>query len=444
MSRRSRFAARPRLEILDERCVLSALTPGQISSAYGLNAITFSNGTVKGTGEGQTIAIVDAFNDPTIYSDLTAFDQKYGLPNLNLTTSPATNAASSTAAGSFTAASLGSSTDAGWNEEEALDVEMAHAMAPGANIVLVEAADASMTSLLAAVNYAKSISSVSVISMSWGSSEFRGETAFDSVFTTPAGHTGITFLAAAGDSGAGAEWPASSPNVVSVGGTSLTVSTSGTRASETAWSGTGGGFSRYEAEPSYQTSVQSTGLRTTPDVSAVADPNTGVIIVSGGQQIQVGGTSISTPIWGGLIAIADQGLATTGKSSLDGATQTLPELYAAPSGSFNDVTSSGFRSRATTGYDTATGLGTPNAATLVPNLAGTTTTTTSSGTTTGGGTTTTTGGGTTSTGGGTTPVTPPKPPSRWTWWGSNGYWWGGFFSRSPGQSAAIPGRPFWF
>jgi subtilase family serine protease len=116
MSRRSRLAARPRFEILEERCVLSTLTPSQLNSAYGLNAITYSNGTVKGTGEGQTIAIVDAFNDPTIYSDLTAFDQKYGLPNLNLTTSPATNAASSTAAGSFTAASLGSSTDAGWNE----------------------------------------------------------------------------------------------------------------------------------------------------------------------------------------------------------------------------------------------------------------------------------------------------------------------------------------
>src|SRR4051812_7453292 len=119
MSRRSRLAARPRFEILDDRCVLSTLTPGQLSSAYGLNAITYSNGTVKGTGEGHTIAIVDAYSDPTIYSDLTAFDAKYGLPNPTLTASPASNAASSTASGSFTAYSLGSATDSGWSEETA-------------------------------------------------------------------------------------------------------------------------------------------------------------------------------------------------------------------------------------------------------------------------------------------------------------------------------------
>ena len=444
MTRRNRRAARPRLECLDDRCLLSTLTPTQLNSAYGLNAVSYLNGTVKGDGKGQTIAIVDAYHDSTISSDLAAFDQKYNLPALSLTSSPASNSPTSTALGSFTQYNLaGSRTDAGWNQEEALDVEWAHAVAPGANIILVEAASASLTDLVAAVNYAKSIPSVSVVSMSWGSSEFSGETAYDSVFTTPAGHAGITFLAASGDSGAGAEWPASSPNVVSVGGTSLAVGSSGTRVSETAWSGSGGGTSRYEAEPSYQASVQSTGRRTTPDVAALADPNTGVIVVSAGRQYQIGGTSLASPIWAGLIAVADQGLAISGKPTLNGATQALPMLYAAPSGSFNDVTS-GATGRAKAGYDTATGLGSPNAGTLVKYLAGVTTATT----TTGGGTTTT-GGGSTTTGGGTTPVTPQPPRHRQAppWWcSSSGFGssrWGGIFARTVGQSWISAGRQSW-
>src|SRR5580698_2161891 len=115
MSRRNRLAVRPRLELLDQRCLLSAVTPAQLDSAYGLSAITFSNGTVKGTGEGQTIAIVDAYNDPTIYSDLTAFDAKYGHPNPTSTTSPVTNSPTSTNLPSFSTVSETSIKDSGWN-----------------------------------------------------------------------------------------------------------------------------------------------------------------------------------------------------------------------------------------------------------------------------------------------------------------------------------------
>ncbi|WP_435010676.1 S53 family peptidase [Tundrisphaera lichenicola] len=439
MTRQWRLAARPRLEILDERCVLSTITPSQLGSAYGLNSISFLNGTVQGNGKGQTIAIIDAYHDSTIYSDLTAFDQKYNLPGLTLTSRPVANSPTSKALGSFSQYNLGGSrTDAGWNQETALDVEWAHAVAPGANIILVEAASSSLTDMLAAVKFAKSISSVSVVSMSWGSAEFSGQTSYDSIFTTPSGHGGITFLASSGDSGAGAEWPASSPNVVSVGGTSLAVNSSGARVSETYWSGSGGGISRYEPEPAYQRSVQSTGKRTTPDVAALADPNTGVIIVSGGRQYQIGGTSLSSPIWAGLIAIADQGLAIGGKTSLDGATQTLPMIYAAPVGSFFDVTS-GPGSRATVGYDTATGLGTPNAQPLISYLTSGTTTTTGTGGTTSGT------GGTTTTGGGTTPVTPPKQPHRRQpprWWYKN-HRSGGFHARTIGQSPTGGWRPSW-
>ena len=421
MIRRSRRAACPRLEVLEGRMVLSALTPAQLTSAYGLNAISFSsNGsTVKGDGTGQTIAIIDVYHDANLATELATFNARYGLPTSTLSV---VNLA-------------GSRTNAGWAEEEALDVEWAHAVAPGANILVVEAKSASSTDLLAAVAVAKATAGVSVVSMSWGTSEFRGETAYDSVFTTPAGHTGITYLASSGDDGAGVEWPAASPNVVAVGGTSLLLTSAGTRASESAWSGSGGGVSQYEAEPSYQLSRQTSGRRTTPDVSLDADPNTGVSVYSkaGGGWIQVGGTSLASPVWAGLVAIIDQGRALSGKGTLDGATQTLPDLYAAPATAYNDVTTG---SRATIGYDTSTGLGTPIAATLVatlvadPNLGAAISTTTTTTTTTTPPTTTTT---TTTTPPTTTTTTPPRRPSG-GWWFMGRYF--GFSVTGNGSSTS--------
>ena len=429
MTRRSRLVIRPRLEALEIRAVLSSLTPAQLTSAYGLNAVTFSSSTgstIKGDGTGQTIAIIDVDHDVNLATELATFDARYGIAPANL------------AVANF----AGNRTDSGWSEEEALDVEWAHAVAPAARLLVVEAASASASDLLAAVNYARSVAGVSVVSMSWGTSEFAGETSYDSTFTTPAGHTGITFLASSGDSGAGSEWPASSINVVAVGGTSLSLSPSGSKLAESAWSGSGGGYSSYEAEPSYQTRVQATGRRGSVDVALDADPNTGVSVysVAGGGWIQVGGTSLSAPVWAGLIAIADQGRAVVGKATLDGATQTLADLYAAPAGSFNDITSG---SRASTGYDTATGLGTPNATTLVAALvadpavgAATATGTTSTGTTT----TTTTGSGatTTTTGTGTTTTTHPTRP-RYPiggWWSTRSYF--GYSSAAPQDSWSLP------
>jgi subtilase family serine protease len=462
MRRRSRLAVRPNLEFIEARLVLSttstvavALTPAQIDSAYGLSAVTYSSGTVKGDGEGQTIAIIDAYNDPTIVSDLDKFDSLNGLTNPTSTSTPASNSATSTSTPSITVDDLaGSSTNSGWAMETALDVEMAHAAAPGANIVLVEASSATTSGLVAAVQAAEKIAGVSVISMSWGASEFSGETSLDSTFTTPSGHTPITFVASSGDSGAGTEWPAVSPNVVGVGGTTLTVSSTGAIASQSTWTGSGGGVSTYESKPVYQDSAVSGTKRESPDVAIDANPSSGVVIVSQGQQTQVGGTSLGSPVFAGLVAIADQGLSIAGKTTLS-STQTLNDLYSAPTGSFSDVTTG---SGATTGYDTVTGLGSPNATTLISDITGTSTTTTtgtgttgttgtgttgSTGTTgTGSGTTTTgtgsgsTGSGTTGTGGsGTTggtgsaptkpsrpPYAPPPPP----WWAGGGFFRRGF------------------
>jgi hypothetical protein len=350
----------------------TGLTPQQIQDAYGVNLIAFSSGTVSGDGAGETIAIVDAYKDSSIASDLAVFDQHYGLM----------------APPSFTVDNLGATTtDAGWDLETALDVEWAHAIAPAANIILVEAASSSLSSLFNAVSFASEQTGVSVVSMSWGTNEFLGESNYDGLFTTPAGHTNVAYVAASGDTGAwyGPEYPSVSPNVLAVGGTTLSLSSGNSYGSETGWSDSTGGFSgldsdfqSYESEPSYQTSTLqaaglSDGVRTTPDVSFNADPNSGVSVYDStpydGQSgwFQLGGTSAAAPAWAGIVAIADQGLATGGKGPLN-TTQVLTDLYSLPSSDFNDITSGFNGYSATTGYDLVTGLGSPKASLLVAGL----------------------------------------------------------------------------
>jgi hypothetical protein len=348
----------------------SGYTPVQILEAYnfystsGTNNISF-NGAL-GNGAGQTIAIVDAYNDPNIASDLAAFDAEFHLaapPSFSVlnekgqtTSLPAVDPSG------------------GWEMEEALDVEWAHAIAPGASIVLVEANGPNDVDLDTAVTTAARLPGVSVISMSWAGTESSGETSQDSIFTTPSGHQGVTFVAASGDSGSPSGYPAYSPNVVSVGGTSLYLNGNNSYQSESTWSGSGGGISAYEAEPSYQLSVQSTGKRTVPDVAFDADPNTGVAIYDSydnpsGPWTQVGGTSMAAPSWAGILAIVNQGRVAEGGTTLIGATQTLPALYSLPSSDFHDITtgSNGTYS-AKAGYDMVTGLGTPIASSLIPDM----------------------------------------------------------------------------
>ncbi len=289
-------------------------TPTQIRNAYGFSSVNFASGsgTVAGLGQGQTIAIVDAFNDPNIAKDLSVFDARYGL-----SIPPSLKVVNQNGGSSLPAA------DAGWAGEISLDVEWAHAIAPDANILLVEANSSSLNNLLSGVNYARNAPGVSVVSMSWGGNEFYGETSYDSYFTTPAGHQGVTFVAASGDSGvfSGPEWPAVSPNVLSVGGTSLDLqNASGTYGSETAWGNSTGGLSQLESTPSYQNGIPSADTqsisfswfggysvssnRSAPDVSYNADPNTGFAVYDSvpyqgfsGWQV-VGGTSAGAAVGG--------------------------------------------------------------------------------------------------------------------------------------------------
>ena len=345
----------------------SGFTPQQISQAYGFNQITFNNGSVKGDGSGQTIAIVDAYNQPNIVSDLAAFDSKYGLA-----------APPSFTVVNQTGGTTLPSSDTNWGMEESLDVEWAHAMAPGAKIVLVEANTSSMSDLTTAVSYARGLSNVSVVSMSWGSNggEFSTETSYDNDFTTPSGHNGVTFVASSGDNGSGGapEYPSVSPNVIAVGGTVLTTDTAGNYQSETGWSGSGGGISAYESQPKYQNGVvtQSSTMRTVPDVAynGASGSLYEVYDTSGyGGWIQVYGTSAGAPQWAALVAIADQGRALNGDGTLDGRSQTLPALYQMPSSDFHDITSgSNGAYSAGTGYDLVTGKGTPVANLVVNSL----------------------------------------------------------------------------
>ncbi len=335
----------------------TGLSPSQIKTAYGVNEIAF-DGNVVGNGAGQTIAIVDAFFDPNIQSDLSTFDAEYGL-------------AAPPSFTQFVESGLRSD-NASWALETALDVEWAHAIAPAASIDLVEA-EPDLTDLLSGVSFASSLRGVSVVSMSWGASEFSGESSLDGVFTTPSGHNGVTFVASSGDS-AVVEYPSASPNVLAVGGTTLNVTSNGTYVSETAWSDSGGGLSALEPGQSFQTAaLKASGLptnaRATPDVAFDANPSTGVSVfdsVGGVGWVQVGGTSVGAPSWAGLIAIADQGLALAGKGSLSNA---QADLYQLPSSDFNDITSGStpFHS-AGPGYDLVTGLGSPKANLLIPAL----------------------------------------------------------------------------
>ena len=246
---------------------------------------------------------------------------------------------------------------------------------------------------MSAVGSAASQPNVSVVSMSWGFVEglslvAEDEAQYDSYLTTPAGHQGVTFVASAGDNGVGVpQYPAFSPNVVAVGGTALQYNVEASSyGGESGWGayanggsaffGSGGGISQFEAEPAYQTGVQSTGFRTTPDVSFDADPTTGVWIADtynftgDNPWVVVGGTSLSAPAWAGLVGLVNQGRVAAGNATLNsaGPTEAQTALYNVPVGDYHDVTTGSNGYSAGVGYDLTTGLGTPLADQLIPDL----------------------------------------------------------------------------
>jgi subtilase family serine protease len=366
MRKRPRRGFRPLWEHLDCRCLPSGFTPDQIKAAYGLNAITFtpaSGPVVSGDGTGQTIALIEEYSDPNIQAALDVFDAKYNLPHITL---DVINQA-------------GTQTDSGWASEESMDVEWSHAIAPGAAIAVIEVSPGSkpadeFNNLMAAVQSAAAMPGVTTVSMSWGNDEFSDEASDDSNFAA----SGVTFIASSGDYGS-ISWPSVSPNVLAVGGTSLTLNSSGAYGSERGWLDSGGGVSMTEGEPGYQSSVQSTGHRSTPDIAFDADPSTGVAVYdmppgagAQGRWGDFGGTSLGAPAWAGILAIVNQGRNVAGRASLTGGTETLPALYSLPAADFHKVpitaggsTGGGIN---TPGYNTQAGLGSPVGALLVDAL----------------------------------------------------------------------------
>ena len=279
-------------------------TPASLGCVYRLTSVSPAQIGCNPTdstlpnpsGGARAIAIVDAYDYPTAFSDLQIFSAQFGLP------APTTaNFQVVYATGTPPKA------DSGWGLEAALDIEWAHAMAPHAKIYLVEAASNSYADLLSAVNVASNYVAQAgggEVSMSWGGSEFSFERFYDGYFTK----TGVVYFAAAGDS-AGTIWPSTSPNVVSAGGTTNSRDASGNLQAQLAWSSTGGGPSRYESRPSYQSAISQVvgNKRGTPDVAADADPNTGVWVYNvpdcNGWCI-VGGTSVAAPVWSGIVNAA--------------------------------------------------------------------------------------------------------------------------------------------
>jgi hypothetical protein len=316
----------------------SGLGPSDLKSAYKLPS----------GGSGATVAIVDAQDDPNAEADLGVYRSQFGLP------------ACTTANGCFRKVNQNGqssplpSADAGWAGEIALDLDMVSAVCPSCHILLVEANSASDTDLYTAVDRAVSMGA-KYESNSWGGGESSGQTSDDAHFN----HPGVAITVSSGDNGTGAEYPSSSQYVTSVGGTSLRTSTNSRGWTESAWSGAGSGCSAFDPKASWQNVTTTCSRRATADVSAVADPQTGVAVYisyqASGWNVY-GGTSASSPIIASVFALAG----TPGSADYPA---SYPYSHA---GNLFDVTSGSNGScttvicRSGAGWDGPTGLGTPN------------------------------------------------------------------------------------
>ncbi len=328
----------------------SVATPLAAPSGYGPADLQAAYGLPSNGGAGATVAIVDANDDPNAAADLNTYRSTMGLP------------ACTVSSGCFKKVSQTGSTtalpaaDAGWAEEESLDVDMVSAIAPNAHIILVEANSATMQNLGASVNEAVALGA-KYVSNSYGGGESSSDTSFDTSYFN---HPGVAITVSSGDSGYGVEYPAASRFVTAVGGTSLVRNSSARGWGETVWNGAGSGCSSFDAKPSWQTDT-GCARRTVADVSAVADPATGVAVYDtygGDPGWEVfGGTSVASPIIASVYADA-------GTPSAGSTPATFPYAH---TGSLNDVTSGSngscsgsYLCTGKAGFDGPTGLGTPN------------------------------------------------------------------------------------
>jgi subtilase family serine protease len=332
----------------------SGETPGSLGCVYQTNGVALSTGCPTSTatlnsGGSGIIAIVDAFDYPTAQTDFDTFSSQFGLP---LSTS---TCGSGPCFQKVFATGHKPRANCGWAQEAALDIEWSHAMAPNAQIVLVEAASNSFSNLFAAVDVATNIvAGKGEVSMSWGGSEFSSESSNDFHFN----NSGVVYFASSGDTGGKVIYPSASPNVVSAGGTSVNRS-GGSFTGESAWSSGGGGPSADEPRPGYQSAVATIvgSQRGTPDFSFDSDPNTGVSVFDStscqgfsGWQV-FGGTSVASPSLSGIVNLASHFSSTTNSE--------LTMIYGnlGNTSDFRDITSGSNGYPTLTGYDLATGVG---------------------------------------------------------------------------------------
>ncbi|GAA4835947.1 S53 family peptidase [Kitasatospora terrestris] len=329
------------------------VTPNAVPSGYGPGDLLSAYKLPANGGAGMTVAIVDAYNDPSAESDMAVYRSQYGLP------------ACTKASGCFrqvnqTGGSSLPANNTGWAGEISLDLDMVSAIAPNAKIVLVEASSATMANLGTSVNTAVSLGA-RFVSNSYGGGESSADTSYDSSYFN---HPGVAITVSSGDSAYGAEYPAASRYVTAVGGTALKRSSTARGWTESVWltnstEGTGSGCSKYDAKPTWQ---KDTGCakRTVADVSAVADPATGVAVYQtyGGSGWAVyGGTSASAPIIAGVYALGGAPSGGSAPASFPYARTTA--LFDVTTGS-NGSCSPAYLCKAGAGYDGPTGLGTPN------------------------------------------------------------------------------------
>ncbi len=331
-------------------------TPASLACVYQFVPDTSGSGCnpnvvlTNPSGGTKAIAIVDAFDNPTAQADLNKFTKQFGLPHATVHVVYAQGAQPA------------QDPTGGWEIEESLDVQYAHAMAPSAEIYLVEAADNSDVNLFEAVglaSYLVSRKGGGEVSISWGGSEFDGETDYDSTLNYP----NVVYVAAAGDS-PGVIYPATSPYVIAAGGTSLSRSLqTGGFFAETVWQSTGGGYSLYEPAPPFQQSLlPKKAPRSVPDISFDSNPTSGVWVYDSNAAIGtswyiVGGTSVAAPSLAGIINTAGAFAASSEAENAMiyanlGDHSTLRDITYGNCGPYNSIF-------ATTGYDQCSGVGTP-------------------------------------------------------------------------------------
>jgi subtilase family serine protease len=344
-------------------------TPSDLQSAYNLTTNATSGGS------GKTIAIVDAYDNPNALQDLNVYRQQFDLaPGPTITkrnqNGKVVETLDTTKGTITTGAGAAPSPNTGWGQEIALDLDMASAICPNCHILLVEANSSSLADLGAAVNTAANQGANS-ISNSYGAKEFFFEGGYESYYD----HKGIAITVSSGDSGYGVQFPAASQYVTAVGGTSLTHSNSTTARggwSESVWSGAGSGCSAYIAKPTTWQKDKGCARRTVADVSAVADPNTGVAVYdsygsatdANGNSLNwyvFGGTSVSAPIIASVYALADDINHSLYPYSSEYTYRHASSLYDVVSGTNGGCSKrNAYLCTGVTGYDGPSGLGTPN------------------------------------------------------------------------------------